>query len=242
MEILYEDAQILVVVKPPGMESQAARRLEPDMVSELKNYLRLSTELSPAVSTGGEPYLGIIHRLDRPVGGVMVYARTKQAAAALSRQVKEREMEKTYRAVICGKPVDIVGNFVDYLLKDGKNNLAAVVDKSVPGAKRALLSYRVLAERNLEEGLWTGAVSLVQIRLETGRHHQIRAQFASRGLPLWGDRRYNPFWQQAGGRDTPALFASGLSFIHPRTGRRMEFTARPAGKIWEGFDESGGTL
>ena len=213
MEILYEDAQILVVVKPPGMESQAARRLEPDMVSELKNYLRLSTELSPEGSTGGEPYLGIIHRLDRPVGGVMVYARTKQAAAALSRQVKEREMEKTYRAVICGKPVDIVGNFVDYLLKDGKNNLAAVVDKSVPGAKRASLSYRVLAERNLEEGFWTGAVSLVQIRLETGRHHQIRAQFASRGLPLWGESPVQSLLAAGGRARYAGAFCFG-PFVH----------------------------
>ena len=161
LDILYEDKDILVVVKPAGVESQTSRRLEPDMVSEIKNYLhrkvqetkKLSTGLSPKASTAPvDPYVGIIHRLDKPVRGVMVYAKNLKAAAHLSRQVQEGKLEKIYQALVCGKPVDNVGKYVDYLLKDGKTNTSRIVDKSVAGAKRAELEYQISEKKDQEDG------------------------------------------------------------------------------------------
>lgn len=241
LTILYEDKEILVAEKPVGMESQSSRRFEPDMVSEIKNHLKISTKLTTKPSTGEkEPYVGVIHRLDKPVGGIMVYAKTQKAAAALSRQVQDGSMQKTYQAVVCGKPVDIVGKYVDYLLKDGKNNYSTVVDKSVKDAKRAELEYRVLQTKETEDGV----LSLVEIHLLTGRHHQIRVQFSSRNTPLWGDNKYHPAWggilpgqgknDAAPGkrRGTLALYSVGLSFLHPATGKPLEFTMKPKGMIF----------
>ena len=240
VKIIYEDADILVAEKPAGIESQSSRRFEPDMVSEIKNYLRLSTKLSTKPSTGpGEPYVGVIHRLDKPVSGVMVYAKNQKAAASLSRQVQDGRMKKTYLAVVCGKPVDIVGNYVDYLLKDGKNNYSRVVDKSVKDSRRAELSYRVLGE--LLEGD-ESILSLVEIDLKTGRHHQIRVQFAAHGTPLWGDGKYNPLWGENArpahtSRVCPALSAVRLSLVHPSTGKTMEFSMKPSGEIFRRFEQ-----
>ena len=180
LKVFYEDQDIIVVKKPVGVESQATHSFAPDMVSEIHKHInKLSTE-------AGESYVGVIHRLDKPVGGIMVYAKTKKAAAALSKQVQEHKMKKTYRAVICGKPVDNVGNFVDYLLKDEKENLSRIVDKGISQSKRAELRYQVVDSLEIDGDILT----LVEIELLTGRHHQIRVQFAGHGLPLWGDNRY----------------------------------------------------
>ena len=147
LKVLYEDDEILVVIKPAGVESQAAKRFAPDMVSEVKKHLVINKSCTP----GKEPYVGVIHRLDKPVSGVMVYAKTKNAAASLSKQVAEGKMHKKYLAVLCGKPVDNVGKYVDYLLKDGKTNTSRIVDKSVAGAKRAELEYQILEKKEQEE-------------------------------------------------------------------------------------------
>lgn len=241
IKILYEDDAVLVAVKPAGLESQASRKLEPDMVSEIKNYLLrsrrrkerqegrgLSTTMSTNSSTQAqEPYVGVIHRLDKPVSGVMVYAKTKEAAAFLSKEVQAHRVTKIYHAVICGKPVDNVGKYVDYLLKDGKTNTSRIVDKSAAGAKRAELEYQILEEK--EQG--DGAVrSLVEIHLHTGRHHQIRVQFAAHGTPLVGDTKYGAPAAASVGRarrEPLALCAVRLSFLHPVTGERMEFSTEP---------------
>ena len=124
LKVLYEDDEILVVIKPAGVESQAAKRFAPDMVSEVKKHLVINKSCTP----GKEPYVGVIHRLDKPVRGVMVYAKNQKAAAHLSRQVQDGKLEKIYQAVVCGKPVDNVGKYVDYLLKDGKTNTSRIVD------------------------------------------------------------------------------------------------------------------
>ena len=266
VKIIYEDTELLVVEKPAGIESQSSRKFEPDMVSEIKNYLRISTKKSTKASTrSGEPYVGVIHRLDKPVGGVMVYAKNQKAAASLSRQVQDGRMEKQYQAVVCGKPVDIVGNYVDYLLKDGKNNYSSIVDKTVGDSRRAELSYRVLGE--IAEDTAPKVLSLLEIRLLTGRHHQIRVQFAGHGTPLWGDNKYNPLWggtlpgkqnkkeweesspkergagenaERLGGTEirpggSLALSAVRLSFEHPGTGKRMTFSMKPQGAVFERF-------
>ncbi len=253
LEILYEDKDILVVVKPAGIESQTSRRLEPDMVSEIKNYLhnhaveskKLSTKLSTSTSTGYvDPYVGVIHRLDKPVSGVMVYAKNQRAAAHLSRQVQEGRLEKIYQAVLCGKPVDNVGKYVDYLLKDGKTNTSKIVDKSVNGAKLAELEYQVLEEKQ-EDGT---VRSLVEIHLLTGRHHQIRVQFAAHGTPLVGDTKYGTdgisscrenSLKTRSRREQLALCAVKLAFYHPVTGELMQFSTKPSAGAFGNFNVIG---
>ena len=135
--------------------------------------------------------MGVIHRLDKPVGGILVFGKTKEAAGALSKQVSGHQMEKKYLAVICGKPVDNFGTYVDYLWKDGKNNISKIVDKGITGAKKAELSYEVLKTIDGKiAGMPETELSLVRISLKTGRHHQIRVQMAHHGTPLYGDMKY----------------------------------------------------
>lgn len=225
LNILYEDEEILVAEKPVGMESQSARSFEPDMVSEVKKHIN---RLSPKQ---GEPYVGVIHRLDKPVGGVMVYAKTKDAAESLSRQVSMHQMEKIYYAVVCGKPVENFGAYVDYLWKDGKNNCSKIVDKGIKGAKLAELSYQIVDERSIGNEV----CSLAKIILKTGRHHQIRVQMAGHGTPIWGDQKYNPLFQKGYRSGNVALFAYSLTFTHPVTKKRMTFSVKPKGDIFETF-------
>ena len=227
LNILYEDDQIIVVEKPVGIESQSNRTFEPDMVSEVKKHIN---SLSPKK---GEPYVGVIHRLDKPVGGILVFGKTKEAAGALSKQVSGHQMEKKYLAVICGKPVDNFGTYVDYLWKDGKNNISKIVDKGITDAKRAELSYRVLEELEGEEG----PLCLVEIDLKTGRHHQIRVQFSGHGTPLLGDLKYNPAGPKVAGQRNVALCAWKLAFTHPGNKNKMEFTVKPQGTIFNKFNK-----
>lgn len=256
LKILYEDDAIIVAEKPSGVESQSAGSFQPDMVSMIQNHImqsrraagktngsqKICTDLStnwgklstkPVEKAGktGAPYVGVIHRLDKPVQGILVYAKTKEAAGALSRQITEGKVEKIYLAVICGKPVEKEGTFVDYLRKEPRGNESRVVDKGEPGGKRAQLSYQICGSIEREGE----SLSLVRIRLGTGRHHQIRVQFSSRGLPLWGDNRYHPDFQSGKRRGSIALCAAGLAFTHPVTGERMAFSINPRGMAFSWF-------
>ena len=229
-DILYEDAELIVVKKPAGVDAQESRGSAPDMVSILKNHL-LSTQIStPAGEKGNSPYIAVIHRLDRQVGGVMVYAKTREAAAHLSKQVQDERMEKTYLAVLCGQTVEKDGTYVDYLWKDGKNNLSAVVDDTVEGARLATLSWEAV-ERIADPDDPYGGYTLVRVFLQTGRHHQIRVQFASRGCPIWGDHKY-------GARDHEKellLFSHQIHF--PWKGQPISMKAWP--DWWPSENESG---
>ena len=227
LEILYEDKQILVVWKPPGLESQSSRGIGADMVSEIRRHIH---NISPGQKI---PYVGVIHRLDKPVSGIMVYAKDKKSAASLSSQVSQGSMDKRYLAVLCGKVDKNVDKYVDYLLKDEKMNLSRIVDKGITGARRAELEYRVL--KNIAEE--TGEIlTLAEIHLLTGRHHQIRVQMSGHGLPLWGDRKYNPDFAEKKERTDPvALSAYRLSFRHPVTGKVMEFCRMPESGIFRRF-------
>ena len=230
LKVLYEDDEILVVIKPAGVESQAAKRFAPDMVSEVKKHLVINKSCTP----GKEPYVGVIHRLDRPVGGVMVYAKTQKAAALLSRQVQEGKMKKIYRAVVCGKPVDNSGTYVDFLLKDRKINCSRIVDKSADGGKLARLNYRVVDSREVKEektGGGSQVLTLVEIELLTGRHHQIRVQMAGHGTPLYGDSKYG----KSPAAGPLALCAVRLSFVHPITGKEMRFSMKETGGAFDLF-------
>lgn len=245
LNVLFEDEQVIVVWKPVGVESQSSRGFGADMVSEIRKHIhRLSTNSSTKQSPGaGGPYVGVIHRLDKPVSGVMVYAKTKEAAAKLSKQVACGEMRKKYLAVLCGNVVDNVDNFVDYLLKDEKTNTSKIVDKGINGAKRAELKYRVLDRAVVED---YGELALAEITLLTGRHHQIRVQMAGHGMPLWGDNRYNPQFagrqgngggavRYKGPKIDVALAAYQLSFCHPATGKWLTFRKMPEGRIFRCF-------
>ncbi len=195
LKVLYEDESMIAVWKPVGVESQSAHGFGADMVSEIRKYLSTKQrgDNHKPSTKWEEPYVGVIHRLDKPVSGVMVYAKTKTAAAALSRQVSEGKMHKKYLAVLCGKPVDSVEKHVDYLLKDEKENTSRIVDMGIKGGKRAELICRVQKTKVVEP---YGELTLAEIELLTGRHHQIRVQMSGHGLPLWGDNRYNPRFQK----------------------------------------------
>lgn len=221
LKMIYEDADILVLEKPAGFPVQSKRIGEKDCVSVLKLYLY---EKNPAA---GEPYLGLVHRLDQPVEGIMVFAKNKQAAANLSAQLTGNGFVKEYEAVVCGKMKQKSGSLVDYLKKDGKTNTSFVAEKEMQGAKRAELLYHVLKEQE--------AYSLVSIHLLTGRHHQIRVQMANAGCPLYGDRKYGIEDRMTRGKETIGLCAVRLSFFHPKTKKKMEFSCRPTGKCFSWF-------
>lgn len=246
LKVLYEDDEILVVIKPAGVESQAAKRFAPDMVSEVKKHLVINKSCTP----GKEPYVGVIHRLDKPVSGVMVYAKTKRAAAALSEQVQSHKMKKIYTAVVHGRPVNAVDNYVDYMVKTPDGNYSQVVDKGITGAKKAELSYEVLKTIDGKAaGLPGTELSLLKVALKTGRHHQIRVQMAYHGTPLYGDMKYGmpeensvkedpgaAKAQAVGRREPVALCASALTFFHPVTKKEMTFEMEPTGSIFQLFE------
>jgi 23S rRNA pseudouridine1911/1915/1917 synthase len=205
MNVLYMDNMILVAVKPENVPSQADATGDPSFLAQAKEYVK------QAYGKQGNIYVGLVHRLDRPAGGIMVFARNSKAAKRLSDQVRNHEFVKTYYAVVTAN-VEESGRLVDYLLKDRKSNTTSVVSKETPGAKWAAFSYERVAERD--------GYTLLKIDLETGRPHQIRVQLANIGAPLLGDKRY-------GGRPYGhmCLWAGALSVIHPVTKERMEFTA-----------------
>ena len=203
INIIYEDNHLLVVEKPVNMPVCEDESRDLDLLSVLKNYIK------EKYHKPGNVYLGLVHRLDRPVGGVMVFAKTSKAASRLSKQVAEHELKKTYLAVVYGK-VPESDVFFDYLIKDKKRNISYVTDK-VHG-KEARLSYKRLDYKD--------NYSLVEIYLETGRSHQIRVQFSSRGFPLVGDFKYN---KNHDGKMSVALFAKRLEFMHPVTKEMLLF-------------------
>lgn len=213
MEILFENRECLACVKPAGVLSQKGRPGEKDMVTELSRQC------------GGLGGVYLVHRLDREVGGVMVFARTHGAAELLTRASERRELSKEYLAVVEGVPAAPEGELRDFLFRDERLKKTVTVDRAHGGAKEARLSYRVLATAETAAGPRT----LVQIRLHTGRNHQIRVQFASRGTPIAGDERYG----HGGGE--MALWAFRLRFPDPCGGERT-VTALPRGGVWEPFE------
>ena len=213
LNIIFEDEHVLVVKKDAGIPVEAGRLRIMDLQGLIKN------ELYRRNRKGGEPYLGLIHRLDQPVEGVMVFAKTPFAAGSLSEQVRDGRMRKHYLALLCGKPKTDGGTLVDYLLKDGRTNTSSVVRAGEKDAKRSELNYKVL-KRNDE-------TTLVEVELITGRHHQIRVQMANAGWPLYGDTKYNPQFQETSQYVQTALCAYKLSFVHPKTKKVMEFMIEP---------------
>lgn len=229
LEILYEDAYLLACVKPYGVLSQGDKGNDEDMITKIKHYLYDQEESEQAE----EPYVAAIHRLDRPVGGVMVFAKTPEVAAKLSDMQQDGEIAKYYQAVITGELPDFEGEMVDYLLRDGKTNTTKVVKKGEKDAKRAELYYEVLDVMDTHDG----TLSYVLIELVTGRHHQIRAQFASRGCGIWGDTKYNPKFAKTKRKYKQiGLFSSRMEFTHPITGEEIVIKKEPEGEAFEVLD------
>ena len=246
-EILYQDASILVCVKPAKVATQTSRVSEQDLLSILKNELYRENRGNQAGKDirevrKEEPYLAVIHRLDQPVSGILVFARTKPAAANLSSQLQNGSFNKEYLALVTKKPEQQKETLCDWLVRDGKTNTSKVVPEGTKDARRAELSYEVVEAEQLITGKFlpvmeTGRMkpeqirvpeeaSLVHIHLKTGRHHQIRVQMAHAGYPLLGDTKYNPEAGK-GGWEQIALCAYHLSFRHPETKKKMEFFICP---------------
>lgn len=219
LTVLFEDNHIIVVVKPQGIPSQADASGDEDMLSLVKAHIKAKYDKP------GNVYLGLVHRLDRPTGGVMVFAKTSKAAARLTEQIQSGSMEKRYLAVLSAKPNEKKARLTHYLVKDTANNMVKVVPMTTEGAKKAVLDYNVLED---SEGLY-----LADVRLLTGRGHQIRVQMATIGCPLYGDVKY--------GKNQPlgrfALWSYDLKFRHPTTNDIMRFRVFPPQKMpWTLFN------
>ena len=220
LQIIYEDDKMFVCNKPTGVLAQSGKSFDVDMVSALMTYRK---------KKGEDTFVGVINRLDRQVSGLMVFAKTKEEAAILNKLMQHNEFNKYYYAVVCGKPVNDKGSFVDYLLKDGKANTSTVVSKDIKDAKRAELEYEVI--KTIVDKSTGKNLTLVKIHLITGRHHQIRVQFAIRGLALVGDTKYGDSSNKSiNSPDGISLFAYSLQI-----GKR-KFEIKPEGSIFKLFE------
>lgn len=211
LNVIYEDNHIIVVEKPVNIPSQGDKTGDIDMLTIIKSYIK------EKYNKPGEVYLGLVHRLDRPTGGVMVFARTSKAASRLSEQIRDKKFHKKYLAIVDGKMEKDKGSMKDFLLKNEKTNTSKVVKEGTRNSKEALLDYEVV-RYNDEINM-----SVVKVDLHTGRHHQIRVQFASRGHSLSGDQKYGT----RGRGKQLALWAYSLSFSHPTTKEELTFEVYP---------------
>lgn len=254
LDILYEDNDIIVCHKAPGVASQTERSYAPDMVSLLMNHFHKSGVK--------KPYVGVVHRLDKPVAGVIIYGKNEKATKLLSEQITHHKFTKKYQAVVCGDitkmsaftdrsstiSVDTDGSYTltDHLLRDAKTNTSSVVDISQPKfrtnkeVKKSSLTFAIAKIIALkpdsplykEDAPYGNILSLVDIELLTGRHHQIRVQFSHAGYPLWGDLRYSPYAKEFGQRKGVALCAYSLTIKHPVTQKTLTFNIMPENSIF----------
>lgn len=224
VNIVYKDNDILVCEKPAGMPVSSDKTGDMDLLHQLKNQLFFEEDQKE------EPELYVVHRLDRPVGGIMVFARRKETAAELSRQIREREFEKDYQAVLTGWLPQDEGTWRDFLKKDSAANCSFIVPEGTEGAKEAVLDYEVIDMMESSKMKFTYCL----IHLRTGRHHQIRVQTSSRGFGIWGDTKYNPLFQKTKRiyREI-GLYAARIAFVHPVSGEKMEFKSEPSGQAFE---------
>ncbi len=211
LKVIYEDNHIIVVEKTPNIPSQADKTGDMDMLTLVKNYIK------EKYNKPGNVYLGLVHRLDRPVGGVMVFAKTSKAASRLSEQVRTKSLKKIYLVVVDGKFDKEKGILENYLYKDERNNISKVVNATKKNAKLAKLDYEVLKYNEVKD------LSLVKVNLHTGRHHQIRVQLSNFGHSIFGDQKYGT----RGMGKQIALWAYSLTINHPITKEEMTFEDLP---------------
>lgn len=211
LKVIYEDNHIIVVEKKPNIPSQSDKTGDIDMLTIVKEYIK------EKYNKPGNVYLGLVHRLDRPVGGIMIFARTSKSASRLSNQVREKIFKKEYLTVVDGKPEPKSGTLEDYLYKDERNNISKVVKKEKKNAKLAKLDYELVKHNEIKN------LSLLKINLHTGRHHQIRVQLSNFGHSIYGDQKYG----KRGKGKQIALWAYKLTIEHPITKEKMEFVDYP---------------
>ncbi len=220
-KIIYEDNHIIVVIKPQNISVQADSSKDIDMLTIIKDYIK-QRDKKP-----GNVFLGLVHRLDRPTGGVMVFAKTSKAASRLSAQLKNKQLRKKYFCVVNGRTQLVENRLVTYLKKDEKTNTVKIAPQLEEGSKEAVLEYKVLETKN--------KLSLIDVNLITGRSHQIRVQMSGQlNTPIYGDFKYG---DKLHGGDL-ALWSYELTFIHPTTKENMKFKVapdynNPAFKIFE---------
>ncbi|MDO4519119.1 MAG: RluA family pseudouridine synthase [Eubacteriales bacterium] len=219
--IIYEDKALIVCHKPAGIAVQHAKMGVMDLESMLKNYL---------AEKGESPYLAVIHRLDQPVEGILVFAKTPAAAKELNRQLTSSQIVKEYLAVTVSNPSAENGELVDFLVKDSRTNTSKVTTATDKNGKKAILYYQILKSVNSPED--TQKSFLIKIRLKTGRHHQIRVQMANAGMPLLGDRKYNTTDKN---EVSLGLCAAHLKFQHPLNKKEMDFEIQPEGNAFLRF-------
>lgn len=221
IDIIYEDNHLLVVEKPPNILSQGDITGDMDIHTMMKNYIK------DEYNKPGNVYLGLVHRLDRPVGGVMVFAKTSKSASRLSAQIRDKEFSKGYLTVVEGMPTELSGELRHFLLKDKSSNITRAVKEGTQGAKMSILRYNVLGHRD--------GLTLVEVDLITGRAHQIRVQFSTEGHPIYGDHRYGEDRKPG---EQIALWANRLGFNHPTKREPVIFYAKPPREYpWDMFGE-----
>ena len=230
-EILFEDNHLLVAVKPAGILSQADHTGAPDMLSLLK------ADLKERYNKPGDVFLGLLHRLDRPVRGVMVFARTSKCASRISAQIRDRSVEKKYRAIVCGSIAPASGKLHSASLKDPKSNTAEVFDpESAPeDAKDSVLLYETIGHSVFRDAGSNTRITLLDIHLITGRSHQIRAQLSDAGNPILGDGKHG---DTSGFRGDICLESYSVTLRHPIRNERMEFSIPTPGQMpWLLFEK-----
>ncbi|MCD2477561.1 RluA family pseudouridine synthase [Mammaliicoccus lentus] len=211
INVLYEDNHLLIVEKPVNIAVQEDASKDMDLLNILKSYIK------EKYNKPGDVYLGLVHRLDRPVGGVMVFARTSKAASRLSNELRKQQIYRKYKAIIRGTLPNKQGELVDYLYKDRKKNLVSVVSSKNKDGKKAILEYKVLSKKD--------NLSMLEVELKTGRSHQIRVQLANQGTPLYGDQKYGEHVNKHG--QQIALWASSLSVKHPTKDEMITVESEP---------------
>lgn len=223
VELLFEDEHILVCKKPPGLATQTQATRNPDMVTVLKRYLYSKNP------TLGEPYLAVIHRLDQPVGGLLVFGKTSTAAKNLSAQMQSRDFGKHYATLLSAAPNPTIGTWEHFMIKDATTNTSKICSKDTPGSKRARLHYELIEKPSKHDMAIfshitenTSDMYFVRITLETGRHHQIRVQASAMNCAIMGDTKYGDI-VEAHTWNHIALCAYKLSFNHPITQKHMQF-------------------
>ncbi len=223
LTILHEDNHIIVVMKPQGLASCGDESGDDSMLEQVRRYVK------EKYNKPGNVYIGLIHRLDRPTGGIMVFAKTSKAASRLAEQMRGGDFEKKYLAVLVGVPKEPKATLVNYLKKNPVNNMVYICTQTTDGAKLASLEYRVLEEK--------GGHCLTEIKLHTGRTHQIRVQMAGISHPVYGDMRYGG---ESAKKGNLALWAYSLTFTHPVTKERLRFMLEPPAENvpWKYFDLS----
>jgi Pseudouridylate synthases, 23S RNA-specific len=259
LDIVYEDEYLIACIKPYGVPSQLDKTYGVDMITLVKEYLyekacEAAAEAGQSSEDVEEPYVAVINRLDRPVAGIILFAKDETTAAKLSDMVHDRKIAKFYQVVVRGFMNDEEGTLKSYLLHDKKSNVTKVVPEGTKGAKYAELRYEVLDELDTDEG----PISYLLVELVTGRHHQIRCQMAAEGAPIWGDTKYGVVKEHprpvkgangkkgAGNKNKGAknkekneigLYSTKMIFVHPITGEEVFLHREPEGMAFDIIDQ-----